>query len=50
MGSLPGLVQLLPMLGILTGFDNLSLNGIASAQGQSLDAVGSLGDAIGGGE
>lgn len=50
MGSLPGLLDLLPMLSILDGFDTMSLNGVNSAQTQSLTAAGSLGDLIGGGE
>ncbi|WP_182358324.1 hypothetical protein [Tomitella gaofuii] len=48
MGSLPGLIDLLPMINILNGFDTMSLNGIGSAQTQSLDAVGSLEGLIGG--
>ncbi|WP_158726361.1 hypothetical protein [Tomitella fengzijianii] len=49
MGSLPGLIDLLPLIGIMDGFDTMSLNGIGSAQTQSLDAVGSLEGLLGGG-
>lgn len=50
MGSMPGVLDLLPLVTIMGDLDQLSLNGVASLEGQSLDVAGSLSGLIGGGE